>query len=54
MKIQIVEFYPSDIEKLNSIDIEKCKWFLSKLRDKYSEELIRMAIESLQEEEFKK
>ena len=48
MEIKVIEVFPTDTEKLNSIEMAKAKWFINILRKKYPEEVLEEAFKKLE------
>ena len=48
MEIKVIEVFPSDTEKLNTIEMAKAKWFINILRKKYPEEVLEEAFKKLE------
>ena len=48
MEIKVIEVFPTDIEKLNNIEMAKAKWFINILRKKYPEEVLEEAFKKLE------
>ncbi len=47
MNIKVTSIYPKDENTLNKIEIEKYIWLLARLRELYSEDMIKMAAKNI-------